>query len=109
MLGRKYTDKIEIWGNIEVSDGYGGYIHEPGKLKSVWAAKETKGAGYKFQQFGLNEFKNPVVFRVRAKIGVTFKEDTFVKYKGGRYEIKGIEKVNLEGLEVNIFADETKT
>lgn len=107
MIARNYTTKIEIWQNTEVSDGFGGYVHEPTLLKKVWAAKETKGAGYKFQQFGLNDFKNPVIFRIRGKNNIQFNEDTFVIFKGKRYEIKGIEDVNIDGLEYNIFADET--
>ena len=103
MRGRRYTDKIEIWGKTEVPDGFGGYVHTEAKIKSVWASKETKGAGYKFQQFGLNDFKNPVIFRTRP---IALNEDSFIKFKGRRFEIKGIEDVNLDFLEINIFADE---
>ena len=106
MRGRGYDCKIEIWGKTEVSDGFGGYIHTEAKIKSVWAAKETKGAGYKFQQFGLNDFKNPVIFRVRGKSTI-LNEDSFIIYKGSRFEIKGVENVNYDGLEFNIYADET--
>ena len=104
MRGRGYDCKIEIWGKTEVSDGFCGYVQEDVKIKSVWAAKETKGAGYKFQQFGLNDFQNPVIFRTRP---ITLNEDSFIKFKGRRFEIKGVEDVNLDALELNIYADET--
>ena len=105
MRGRRYTDKIEIWGKTEVADGYGGYVHTEAKIKSVWAGKETKGAGYKFQQFGLNDFKNPVIFSIRGKNNIDFNEKTFVIYKGHRYEVKGFEDKDLDSIEMIIYCD----
>ena len=108
MRGRGYDSKIEIWGKTEVSDGYGGYIPTETLIKSVWAGKESKGAGSNFQQFGLNNFKNPVIFRVRGKSNnINFTENSYIMYKGKRFEIKGIDDVNFDGLEFEIYADET--
>ena len=107
MKARNYTTKIGIWQNTEVPDGFGGYVHEPTLLKKVWAAKETKGAGYKFQQFGLNDFKNPVIFFIRAKNDINFSEKTFVKHKGHRYEVKGFEDRDLDNIEITLYCDAT--
>lgn len=103
MRGRDYTRKIEIWQRGQVEDGFGGFTPEEVKIREVWTAISTKGAGYKFQQFGLNDFKNPVIFRVRG--GLVFDENTFVIYKGIKYIIKGTENVDLEGREINIYCD----
>ena len=106
-LARKYTTKIEIWQPTEVSDGFGGYITEDVLQKKVWAGTRTNGAGFKFQQFGLNDFKNPVIFSIRAKNNINFSEKTFIVYKDHRYEVKGFDNVDLEGIEMIIYADAT--
>lgn len=105
MISRRYTTKIEIWQATEVADGYGGFVTTDAMLKKVWAGKRTAGAGYKFQEFGLNDFKNPVIFSIRGKNNIDFTEKTFVVYKGQRYEVKGTEDVNIEGLEINLICD----
>lgn len=107
-LARKYTTKIEIWQPTEVPDGSGGYVPgEPTMQKKVWAGIRTNGAGYKFQQFGLNDFKNPVIFSIRAKNNINFSEKTFIVYKGQRYEVKGFEDRDLDNIEIVIYADAT--
>lgn len=106
MISRKYTTKIEIWQTVEVADGSGGYV--PGEQvmqKRVWAGIRTNGAGFKFQQFGLNDFKNPVIFSIRAKNNIDFNEKTFVIYKGHRYEVKGFEDKDLDSIEMIIYCD----
>ena len=106
MLARSYTTKIEIKIRSEVSDGYGGYVPSESLVKKVWASVSSKGAGYKFQQFGLNDFKNPVIFSIRGKNNLNISEKHFVVYKGRKFEIKGIEDENYDGLEFNLFCDE---
>lgn len=108
MKARSYTTKIGIYNITEVPDGFGGFVHASALVRKVWASKETSGAGYKFQQFGLNDIKSPVIFRVRGKKTlVNFNDDTFVEYKGKRYEIKGIEDVDLNALEYVIYCEGT--
>ena len=106
MISRNYLNRVEIWKEQSVSDGYGGFVTEDVYIRKVWAKIITKGAGYKFQQFGLNDFKNPVLFSVRAKINLVLTEKHFIKYKSKKYFVKGIENVNLEAIEINIFTDE---
>lgn len=106
MIARKYQTKIQIKERQEVSDGFGGWVISEVTVKSIWANTITKGAGTRFIQYGLNDFKAPVIFSVRGKNGLTFNEHHFIVYKGKKYEIKGIENVNLEGLEYNILCDE---
>lgn len=106
-LARKYTTKIEIWQPTEVADGYGGYTTTETMQKKVWAGVRTNGAGFKFQQFGLNDFKNPVVFSIRGKNNLDISEKHYVVYKGKKFEIKGVENKYYEGLEFNLMCDET--
>lgn len=107
MISRSYTTKIEIWQPTEVPDGFGGYTTTETMQKKVWAGLKTSGAGFKFQQFGLNDFKNPVIFSIRAKNNIDFTEKTFVKYKGQRYEVKGFEDKNLDNIEILLYCDAT--
>ena len=106
MRARRYTDIIEIWESVEVPDGFGGFVLDPVKRFEKWAGIVTKGSGYKFQQYGLNDFKNPVIFRIRKGDSI-ITEDMFVIFNGGKFIIKGIENVNLDNIEINIYCDET--
>jgi len=106
MFNRRYSRKVEIWQKTEVSDGYGGSVLTSTKIKDVWAEIETKGAGYKFTQYGLNDFKNPVIFSIRGKQnGITWNEDTSIKYKGKEYIVKGIQNIDLEGYFLEILTE----
>lgn len=106
MRARRYTTKIEIWRSTQVDDGYGGTTPLDVLISSNWANKTTQGAGYKFQQYGLNDFKNPVIFRIR-KGNVSVTEDMFVRYSNNDFIIKGIENVDLNNRELNLYCDET--
>ena len=107
MISRKYTTKIGIWNTIKVPDGYGGFTNSESLVKYIWAEKRTTGAGFKFRDFGLNDFKNPIVFSVRGKNNLNISETHFIIYKGKKFQIKAIENVNFDGIELLIFADET--
>ena len=106
MRARRYTDIIEIWESVEVPDGFGGFVLNPVKQFEKWAGIVTKGSGYKFQQYGLNDFKNQVIFRIRKGDSI-INEDMFVIFNGGKFIIKGIENVNLDNIEINLYCDET--
>lgn len=107
MLGGSYHKIVQIWEQQRVSDGYGGFTNQDVFIRKVWAKVVTKGAGYKFQQFGLNDFKNPVLFSIRAKINLELTEKHFIQYKGKKFFVKGVENVNLDAIEINIYADES--
>ena len=106
-LARNYTTKIAVWNTVEVSDGYGGFTNSDVLIKSIWAEKRTTGAGYKFRDFGLNDFKNPIIFSVRGKNNLNISETHFIIYKEKKFQIKAIENVNFDGIELLIYADET--
>lgn len=104
MNARRYKYKIEFWKSVQKSDGYGGNYTDEEKQFSKWANAKTQGAGFKFQQYGLNEFKNPVIFEIRANKEIT--EDMFIKFQDKKFIIKGIENVDLTNRFLNIYADE---
>jgi len=106
MKARLYTDVIEVWESEEVPDGYGGFTNQDVKKFDKWAQKRTQGAGFKFQNFGLNDFKNPVIFRIRKGNNV-INEDMFIVSNESKFIIKGIENVNLNNREINLYCDET--
>ena len=108
MKARSYTTKIELWKSVPVDDGFGGWVNSDQFVKKVWANKNTSGAGFKFQQYGLNDFKNPIIFAIRGKNkNIDFSEKTFVIYKGLRFEVRGFEDVDFDGLEINLICDAT--
>lgn len=106
MLSRKYDRKIEIWLKTFIDDGFGGQVSSELKLKSIWSSIKTN-AGTKFVNFGIQDFKNPVIFSVRGrKNGIIFQENLFVKYQGKEFYIKGIENLGLEEMEINLYTEQ---
>lgn len=106
MLARHYDRKINIYVKTFVSDGYGGQIPSDELVKSIYA-KVITNAGNKFVNFGIQDFKNPVIFSVRGKKnGFEYSENHFVKYKGKEFYIKGIQDYSLEEQEISLYTDE---
>ncbi|ROI02939.1 head-tail adaptor protein [Chryseobacterium sp. G0240] len=107
MLAREYNRLIEIWHKIHVPDGYGGNLPSDEFVKKVYA-KITTNAGSKFINFGIQDFKNPVVFSVRDKKNdISYSENHFVKYQGKEFFIKGTEHKGHENMELNLLCDES--
>lgn len=105
MLAREYNRLIEIWVKTFVTNEYGSLVESLVFVKKIWAKIGTN-AGNKFVNYGIQDFKNPVVFHVRGrKNDIIFDENYFVKYKGHEYFIKGIENEGLEDMETIILAD----
>lgn len=108
MRGRAYDRMIEIWQKKQISDGCGGLIPgEPILIDKIWA-KIVSGKGYQFDKFGISDFKNPIIFHVRGvKNKIVYNENYFVKYEGKTLHIKAIDNVDLEGVEFNLYCDES--
>ena len=102
---RAYNRKINIYRKEFVTDEYGGNVETNVLVKSIWA-KITTNAGNKFVNYGIQDFKNPVIFAVRGrKNEITYNENYHIEYKGVKYFIKGIQDNMLEDLEFIIYAD----
>jgi len=105
LLARNYNTKIHIYTETPVPDGFGGFTITETSIKSVWS-KVKSSNGTKFQDFGITDFKNPVIFSIRGKNKIQFDEKNFVKYNGKRFAIKGIQDKNYEGIEIDLLCDE---
>lgn len=102
---RSYNKKINIYRKDFVTDEYGGNVETNVLVKSIWA-KITTNAGNKFVNFGIQDFKNPVIFAVRGrKNEITYDENYHIEYKGIKYFIKGMQDNMLEELEYVIYCD----
>jgi phage head-tail adaptor, putative, SPP1 family len=107
MLAREYNRLIEIWNKTHVPDDFGGNLPSDVFVEKVWA-KITTNAGSRFVNYGIQDFKNPVIFSVRDKKNeIIYSENHFVKYQGKEYFIKGTEHRRLEQMELNLFCDES--
>jgi len=106
VLARNYNNLIDVYILTNVDDGFGGFTNTETKVKSIWAKISTKGTGGKFTDYGLTEFKNPVMFSVRGKNNLDITEKHFIKFKGKNFLIKAIENVNYENLEINLYCEE---
>lgn len=102
---RSYNRKINIYRKEFVTDEYGGNVETNVLVKSIWA-KITTNAGNKFVNYGISDFKNPVIFSVRGrKNEITYNENYHIEYNGVKYFIKGMQDNMLEDLEFIIYAD----
>ena len=93
MKARNYNTLISVWINAEVSDGFGGFVNSETLVKNIWAKIQTKNAGFKFQQYGLNDFKNPVVFSVRQKNNLDVTEKHFIKFNGQNIKLSLLKRL----------------
>lgn len=106
MHGRDYNRLIEVWLNESTTGEFGEVITIETFVKSVWA-KVTTNAGNKFINFGIQDFKNPVLFSVRGvKNGFDYTENHFIKYQGKYFYIKGTQNKGLESMELELLTDE---
>lgn len=105
MLAREYNRKIQIWRKTFVTDQYGGNVSTDVFVKTIWA-KITTNAGTKFVDFGIQDFKNPVMFSVRGeKNGIDYTENYFIQYNDVKYFIKGVENRSIENMEIQLLTD----
>lgn len=105
MKARQYNRKISIYRKDFVTDEFGGLVETNVFVKSIWA-KITTNAGNKFVNFGIQDFKNPVIFAVRGrKNDIVYDENYHIEYKGVKYFIKGYQDIKLEEMEREILTD----
>lgn len=105
MEARSYNRKINIYRKDFVTDEYGGLVETDILVKSIWA-KITTNAGNKFVNYGIQDFKNPVIFAVRGrKNDIVYDENYHIQYNGVKYFIKGMQDNLLDAMEFIIYAD----
>lgn len=105
---RSYNRKINIYRKDSTTNEYGSVIDTDVFIKAIWA-KITTNSGSKFVNFGIQEFKNPVIFAVRGrKNEITYDENYHIEYKGVKYFIKGMQDNMLEEMEFWIYTDSSE-
>jgi len=107
MISRRYSRKVRFFEEQEVADGYGGYVSQNVFLFESWAEVVTSAAGNRFQQFGISEFVNPVIFKIR-KGNRVITENMYINYKSVNYYIRGIENEDLEDRFLTLYCDGNK-
>lgn len=104
MIAREYTKRIDVYNVTVASDGFAGKIASEDLEFSSWAKIETNGVGYKAKDLGLQEFNDPVLFRVRFRKDFDYTGRTMsLYYKSQRYIILAIRNVDEKSLELDIF------
>ncbi len=106
MVSRKYTQAISIWQSTDVSDGYGGSIVEDALIYSFWANVETKRA-FRTNENGQNDNFVQTVFTIRNRYNVDISvKDNFIKYNNLVYNIDSVMNVDLNNIDVEIYASQ---
>ena len=104
MIARKYTKEIGIWKTTNVPDGYGGNIVTDALVYSVWANVDTKRA-YRQNENGQNDNFVQTVFTIRNRYDIDLSvKDNFIKYNGLIYNIDSILNMDLNNIDVEIYA-----
>lgn len=106
MIARKYNKAISIWQSSEVSDGYSGYLIEDVLVYSFWANVETKRASI-LQENGQRDNIVQTVFTIRNRYDVDILvKDNFIKYNGLVYNIDSVLNVDLNNIDIQIYASQ---
>lgn len=104
MIARKYTKAIGIWKTTTVSDGYGGNTVTTALVYSVWANVNTKRA-YRQNENGQNDNFVQTIFTIRNRYDIDLSvKDNFIKYNGLIYNIDSILNLDLNNIDVEIYA-----
>lgn len=104
MLSRQYDKRIQVWETTKVSDGFGGNTVSETLLFQSWAKIETNGVGYKAQDIGLDQFNNPVLFKVRYRNDFQYQGRTlYVLYRNVKYIIQAVRNSDQRNIELDIF------
>lgn len=87
MRARSLDKKVEIWGNISVSDGFGGYTVQDSLIASSWAKVETaKTSVSDLNDIGLNNMTFNLKITLRKRNDVEYSSiNQYLKYRGVSY------------------------
>lgn len=104
MLARKYTKLISIWKTTNSEDGFGGSVVTDMLVNNVWGNVKTKNA-YRQNENGQNDNFVQVIFVIRNRYNMDLSiKDNFIKYNGLVYNIDSIENVDLNNIDIEIYA-----
>lgn len=101
-LARKYTKYVEVWKTTNVPDGYGGNTVTDELDFSLWANVETKKA-FRTNENGQNDNYVQMIFTIRNRSDISIK-DNFIKYNSLVYNIDSIMNIDLNNIDIQIYA-----
>jgi SPP1 family predicted phage head-tail adaptor len=106
MIARKYNKAIGIWKTTTVSDGYGGNTVTTALEISCWANVEVKRSN-RINENGQNDNVAQTVFIIRNRYNLDLSiKDNFIKYNGLIYNIDSILNVDLNNIDIEIYASQ---
>lgn len=105
MRPRKYINRIEIYENTYVDDGYGGQIlGEPNLLGKSWCNVKTLRAE-RITELGLSDNRVVIELNLRYRNDIEYRtRNMCFRYKGIDFNPVRIESVNIENYEIKILA-----
>ncbi len=111
MIARKYNKRIIIQPFSTIQNQFTGTIVTLGQdAFKTWAEIVTDNVGYKVEQFGLQLFENPVLFKCRYRNDHKYSgRKMVVSYKNNYYIIMGIKTIDLATTEVEIYAKQLES
>jgi SPP1 family predicted phage head-tail adaptor len=106
MLARKYNKYIEIWSTSTVADGFGGNTVDTFLAFSFWANVTTKNARI-LNENGQNDNIVQTIFTIRRTSDIEFyTKSNFIKYNGLTYNIDSIMNLDLNNIDIQIYASQ---
>lgn len=103
-VARKYTKNIEVWKTATAPDGYSGNTVTEELDFKVWANSTTKNA-FRANEEGQNDNFVQTIFTIRNRstLDISIK-DNFIKYNGLIYNIDSIKNIDLDNIDIQLFA-----
>lgn len=110
MISRAYNKRIQLFEVTLETNPFGGNTPTETLLFASWAKVTTNGVGYKADDFGIDAFEDAVLFKVRYRNDFKYQGRTLlVKYRNGRYVIKGVRNIDVANLETELFCQREET
>lgn len=101
---RSYTKNIQVWKTTNVADGYGGYFVSTALDFNIWAQVKTKRS-FRTNENGQADNFVQTIFAVRNRVNLDLSiKDNFIKYNGLIYDIDSIFNIDLNNIDIEIYA-----
>jgi len=106
MQSRKYTKAIAIWQTTTAPDGYGGNVVTTALVQSLWANVTAKRSS-RLNENGQNDNFVSTIFTIRNRYDLDLSiKDNFIKYGGLTYNIDSVLNVDLNNIDIEIYASQ---
>lgn len=103
-MRRKYINKVEVWVNAVIDDGFSGSINDPVIVSSSWCNVSTVPSD-KITNYGLDIGTEVISIKTRWRSYLDyFTDGLFFKYKGYNWMPTRIFNKDLVNEEITIIA-----